>query len=103
MDEIRSRARRGRPEPNDEAVKSLLQDDRMRRLEAKLSEDREARIKLEALVSLQQQTIEFLRERLEGGLGTVAVSLVPTLADFTQVGEDDLRYVSPGEYRFSLA
>ena len=55
LDAVRERARRGKPESIEEAVKQLLTDDRIRRLETKLGEDREARVKLEALVTLQQQ------------------------------------------------
>ena len=65
LDAVRERARRGKPESSEEAVKQLLTDDRIRRLETKLGEDREARVKLEALVTLQQQTIEYLRQKLE--------------------------------------
>ena len=65
IDDVRDRARRGKPESNEDAVKSLLTDDRLHRVEQKLREDREARVKLEALVALQQQTIEFLRSKID--------------------------------------
>ena len=65
---VRSRARRGKrgePESGQQAVVSLLKEDRLRRLESRFQEDREARLRLEVTVEAQQRTIKALEQQLQ--------------------------------------
>ena len=65
---VRSRARRGKrgePESGQQAVVSLLKEDRLRRLESRFQEDREARLRLEVTAEAQQRTIKALEQQLQ--------------------------------------